>query len=556
MRSLYLSTSMLVLASAAMADTYALQSAVSDATVYPSGATVTRNIALPDLPAGEHTLQITDVPRGMLADSLRIFGGEGLVITSTGFRDERLPPDDREIAARKEIEDRMDAKREEIRVKYDEKARAELEVEAAQARIAFLEAMTEGQAGGAANGLESGAISTGTLQELLGLVGAETLKALNDAQDARNRMKDIDREIDVMQQDLQRLQQELDAVALPLADRVIVSIDVTAAEPVSGEIRVSYQVNDAYWRPVYELFLDTNSAELRMERKAVLSQGTGELWDNVAVTLSTARPRMQLTPGELPAERAYLYEPVTAGIARMASPSLSMAEAPAPVVEMKANMATAALQMQGLTATYALPKPVRLDGDYQEALFAIDEQRLPVTMVAQAVPLLDENVYLFAEFTNTSPSPYLPGKANFYRDGAFVGTSDGFDMIAAGQSADLAFGAIDGLTAKRVTLLRESGESGLLSSSNDKVEQYELLVDNTTSRDWDVVLLDRVPFSEEEDLEITATAKPAPDEKDVDGKRGVYAWRFTLPAGTDRTVTLSYKLKWPENKELGLEPEY
>ncbi len=560
MRSLYLSASMLVMASAAMADTYALQSAVSAATVYPDGATVKRLITLPEMPAGEHTLQITDIPRGMLADSLRIFGGEGLVITATGFRDERLPPDDREIAARKEIEDRIEAKRDEMRVKYDEKARAELEVEAAQARIAFLEAMTDGQAGGAANGLESGAISTATLQEMLGMVGAETLKALNDAHDARNRMKDIDREIDVMQADLQRLQQELDAVSLPLADRVIVSIDVTAAEPVSGEIGISYQIDAAGWMPVYEMFLDTDAAKLRMERKAVLRQGSGEMWDNVAVTLSTARPRMQLTPGELLSERAYLYDPATVlGYARSAAPeadSIAMLEAPAPAMAVKAEMASATIEMQGLTATYVLPKPVRLDGDYQEGLFSIDTQNLPVELTARAVPLLDENVFLFAGLRNDSTSPYLPGKASFYRDGAFVGASGGFDMIAAGQSADLAFGAIDGLTTERITLLRESGESGLLTTSNDKVEQYELRVNNATGRAWDVVLMDRAPFSEEEDLEIDVSAKPAPDVKNVDGKRGVFAWHFPLAAGAEKVVSFSYKLGWPKDKELGLEPEY
>lgn len=556
MRSLYLSASILVVASAATADTYALQSAVSGATVYPAGATVMRAITLPEMPAGEHTLQITDVPKGIIADSLRISGGNGLQITAIGFRNDRLPPNDREIAARKAIKERMAAKREEMRAKYDEKARAELEVEAAQARIAFLEAMTDGQAGNAAGGLESGTISVDTLREMLGLVGSETLKALNDAREARNRMKDIDREIDALQRDLHRLQQELDAVALPLTGRVIVSIDVTAAESVSGELGISYQIDEAHWTPVYELFLDTDSARLRMERKAVISQDTGELWNNVAITLSTARPHMQLAPGDLPAERAYLYDPAPVGLARSTMPTAEMMAAPAPLIEMKADMVSATIEMQGLTATYVLPKPVRLEGDNQEGLFSIDTQNLPVKLTAQAVPLLDENVFLFAGFRNDSASPYLPGKASFYRDGAFVGTGSSFDMIAAGQSAELAFGAIDGLTTKRVTLLRESGESGLLSSSNDKVEQYKLLVDNATSRDWNVVLLDRVPFSEEENLEITATAKPAPDEKDVDGKRGVYAWRFTLPAGADRTVTLSYKLKWPENKEMGLEPEY
>lgn len=549
MRSLWLSTSFIVLASAAAADSFALQSAVSGVTVYPDGATVMRTITLPEMTAGNHTLQITDIPEGFQPESLRIFGGEGLVITSTGFRDTRLPPDDREIAERKAIEDLIEAKQDEIQGKYDEKASAELEADAANARIAFLEAMSGKQA---ATAMDSGVVSTQTLREMLGLVGEETLKALQDAHAARQQMKEIDKEIDDLQEDLHDLRQELEAVSLPPADRMVVSLDVTAGAGVSGEIRISYLVNAAGWMPVYELHLDTDGAEITMERKAMLAQGTGEAWQDVAVTLSTARPQMKLSPGELWAQQAYLYEEpeLRADVSYAAAPVPMMLER-AMKAEEPADVVMATINMQGLTAEYHLPKPITLDGDYAQGLFSIDQQELPVELTAHATPLLEESVYLFASLTNDSSSPYLPGKASFYRDGAFIGSSDMFEMIAAGQSADLAFGAIDGLTTKRVTLRRETGESGILTTSNDKIEEYELRVENTTTRAWDVVLFDRAPYSEEEDLEIEAIARPKPDEQDVDGKRGVVAWHFPLAAGAEKTVGFTIKFDWPEGKELG-----
>jgi len=39
-------------------------------------------------------------------------------------------------------------------------------------------------------------------------------------------------------------------------------------------------------------------------------------------------------------------------------------------------------------------------------------------------------------------------------------------------------------------------------------------------------------------------------ETDIDGRRGVLAWEFDLPAGETRTVALDHTLKWPEGMIL------
>ena len=63
-------------------------------------------------------------------------------------------------------------------------------------------------------------------------------------------------------------------------------------------------------------------------------------------------------------------------------------------------------------------------------------------------------------------------------------------------------------------------------------------------------VLDLVPYSEQEDLEIEVTADPAPSETDVDGQRGILAWEFELAAGGKQTITLEQTLSWPEGMVL------
>ena len=63
-------------------------------------------------------------------------------------------------------------------------------------------------------------------------------------------------------------------------------------------------------------------------------------------------------------------------------------------------------------------------------------------------------------------------------------------------------------------------------------------------------LIDLVPYSEQDDLEITTSANPVPTETDVDGQRGILAWEFDLAAGGKQTITLEHTLSWPAEMVL------
>lgn len=114
----------------------------------------------------------------------------------------------------------------------------------------------------------------------------------------------------------------------------------------------------------------------------------------------------------------------------------------------------------------------------------------------------------------------------------------------------MAFGPIDGLRLTRTVLDRNAGDRGIISKSNELSERVEIKVENLTGEAWPLRLLDRVPFSEQEDLEIEWRAQPAASEENVDGKRGIMAWEFQLEAGDTQLIKLDHALEWPEGKVL------
>ena len=166
-----------------------------------------------------------------------------------------------------------------------------------------------------------------------------------------------------------------------------------------------------------------------------------------------------------------------------------------------------------------------------------------------AVPRLDKTAFVMARFTNASAEPLLPGEALLFREGVLVGATS-LEVIAPGVETEVAFGAIETLTVKREMPRRAEGETGVFTSSNRRTESAVITVENTGPDAWPVRILDQVPYSEQDELEIEVTASPEPSETDVEGQRGILAWEFDLAPGAKQTITLDHSLSWPEGMVL------
>jgi len=213
-------------------------------------------------------------------------------------------------------------------------------------------------------------------------------------------------------------------------------------------------------------------------------------------------------------------------------------------------MDAAVASYDGLAVTYTYPGTVSIANEADRTRLALGRLEAEADITAFAAPLYDETAFLTATFTNTAQEIILPtAEASYYVDGRFIGKT-GIDLIPSGGEETLSFGPIEGLRLTRTVLDKTEGDRGVITRSNQQVEQVEIEVENLTGEAWPLRVEDRVPYSEQEDLEITWEAVPPVAEQNVDGKRGVLAWAFDLPAGETKTITLSHTLKWPEDMIL------
>ena len=100
-------------------------------------------------------------------------------------------------------------------------------------------------------------------------------------------MRETDRQI----ADLTR---KLSTLAPAPEQRTEVKVFVNATVALDADLVIRYQVSTASWTPFYDARLATGTRDqaprLQLVRRASIQQRTGENWDDVQLSLSTARP--------------------------------------------------------------------------------------------------------------------------------------------------------------------------------------------------------------------------------------------------------------------------
>ncbi len=572
-RALAGAAAMALLAGAASAEDIAVSSRITEATLFPDAASVTRE-ALFDAPAGRHVVILEDAPANLDPATLRISGeaaGGSFTILSTERGAIALQPTEEQNAERAAIEERIEETLWRLRAAEDEVNLARERIEYVRRfRAATATAPTDGQGGGALLGARD------SWRDAWEAMDAEAADAAEGLRVAERRVIEVREELDI-------LRRELALVGPATQSQTVLKIAIDAETAIEGgRLEIAYLTGQASWRPLYDLRLeesdDVAEGAVDITRRAAIRQSTGEDWVDIQVTLSTARPSGRLA-GRVPSSVvAKIAEPVPAdgivlgGAGGYAiSPDASTrtdsqiyddrersvaeevggrlefdvaeAEPPAP-----AEQAAATARLEGDRVVYVLDARQTIAGDGSTAFALIGDDSLEARLEARAAPAIEETAYLTAIATIDEALP--PGIASVYRGESYLGQTR-LAYVAPGDEAELPFGAVDGLRIEYEVLERvRGGGASAFENSTTTRERFVVRASNLTDRALPVVVYAAAPVSEDEKIEIELTTAPEPDEDRVEGRRGVLAWRFELAAAATNEIAFGWDIAWPEDDAI------
>lgn len=557
MRTPLVAAAVLVAASPAFAADIAATSKIEAVTVFPAGAEITRTATV-KLDAGDHTIVLTDLPATANPSSIRVEGKATgkLEIGSVDSRILSIPRTDAAVVAteRKRIEA-------EIETLKDAKSVLNNQVQTAEAQKALITNLTT------LPSRPAPAVGAGPAEnwaQMLALIGTSMADVHKVILETQLKLRDIDRKI-------ADLTKKLAETAPVQEQRLEVKVFANAAAALDADLIVRYQVGAASWLPQYDARLATGSRtvapKLSLTRRATVTQRTGEAWENIALTLSTARPSARsAAPSLMPMTVDFEPErpPMPVAAAPVAAPAprtRGMAArsdgAADGMVEQRYGASakfgvteqSAQIEASPFQALYTLPGALTVPTTGEPKRIVIDNADLDPTLVVRATPKVEATAYLYAKLTLPKTTPYLPGQVSLFRDSTFVGTGR-LPMLTPGEEHELGFGADDAVRVKYASTDEKRSESGIISSSKNDARNYRIVMTNKHERPIAITVTDQMPVSNNADIKVELTAKPQPTKRDVEDKRGILAWEDTLKADEEKTIDFGYKVTWPAAKQI------
>lgn len=500
--------------------------AIDEVTVYPRSAIVTRTGGV-DIPAGSSTLVVDNLPQGLNAARLQLSIEDGDVRFSNvqiqeSYQGQAMNPRENELR------DRLQALQDERQVLVDD-------IETAQSALRLLDSVTGGG--------ESTMPSPDALTSLVRAVTDNAAQARAQIREATIALRAQDRQIE-------QIQFELDQIATAQSVYSRLHINLQADNATTTRVSLSYPQSNASWSWMYEARLDTADRQLELFRQAAVMQATGEDWDGVTLTLSTANPFTNTVTPELAplfvdigpppappsmAARAELEEVIVTGSAvRPSAPAFDAAT----TIDTRYQI------------DYVIPGRVNVAADRQQQVLPVDRQLISVNLVSRTVPSRDTQAYLEARFDFDGETPMQNGRLQMYRDGAFIGDSHIQEMLP-GQAVRIPFGVDQRIEVQRFDEQQESRNAGIFGR-NDVVEErirYEITSHHPAQVELE--LLDRIPVSRHADISVSIPREAtAASETNFEGESGILMWSLDLDPQDTQTVRHYYDVRHPRDAEI------
>jgi hypothetical protein len=563
---------------------------VSAVTLYRGQAQVTRTVPI-EGGAGRLEVVVSKLPEQIVPNSLFAEGGDGVEIRAVRFRTRAVGEEPRE----------------EVRKLGDEIVATQQELDLTTKRQALLVKRTEYLAK-----LEGFVAPTAQSDLTKGVLDAEALERLTTF--SFTQLETIAKEeVELAQQArtlnerlelLNRQRNEITAGASQTVREAVLFIQKQAETPV--EIRLSYLVNQCGWSPSYVMRSAADRKEVQVEYSALIQQLSGEDWNDVELTLSTASPTLSAAgPGLAPLHVMLATGEQVAALQAANGPASGEPNLQLPILNASKSQVQgriSGLRTQrfeysqaignadnfadvnryswslndvagsyqllelgcsmnvlqgesfndgnGPSLSYSLGNGVSLASRTDQQMVRIMQTSVASQFYHTAAPVLTPHVYREAELKNTSEHDLLAGSMTAYLDGRFVGQGE-LPTVARGERFVVGFGADPQLRARRELVNRTESTQG---GNRETRFEYRLVVENFGNEPTPVRIVDRLPHAEE-GADIRDTRGKTSDQLSEDSRylreerpMGILRWDIEVAADaageTARLLTYDYGVEY------------
>ena len=338
-----------------------------------------------------------------------------------------------------------------------------------------------------------------------------------------------------------------------------ITITVSAKSPVTGKLNFSYVVSNAGWTPIYDLRSDASTGKIELTYKAEVFQSSGLDWDNIKLNISTNNPYVNKTKPTLNPwyidYNIYKSENRKGKMDKLQEVQITSQAlfnrgyAYSEDMDDEKNIMGAdqftTVVHRLISAEFKIDLPYSIKSNNEKHMVLIKSTNLDTKFKYYSVPKLDASVYLVAQMTKLDELQLVPGQANIFFDGSYIGETY-IDPTTMDDTLNLSLGKDPSIVVKR-TLLKKELKDRIIGDKRERTFAYSIEISNQKSSSIEIVIQDQLPITQNADINIESDnfAKGRFDER-----TGLLEWSFILKAKENKVIDYNFRVKHAKDKNL------
>ena len=518
------------------------ESKITGVTVFLSGAQVTREASV-SLPAGSRTIVFENLTQYINKSSLQIkANNDAITILSVGHKVNYLKSheNDQRIAV---LKDSL----EKIRFKLDIRNSHEIVYKEEKNML-----LANKSIAGEQNGVD--------IEDLMEMADFYRERL----QEIETKLLDIKTSKGNLNKIVSRLNKELKNANSPQGKYTSdVIVKVAAKVKSTTKFELSYITNNASWSPKYDIRTKDINEPIALTYKAEIAQNTGFDWKKVNIKLSTGNPSIKSTqPVVSPWHLAY-YNEYKAKKNR-AKGRTQNAQAYAEESDDYSNQGSSledydkmfyseglssadftSVTQSNVNTTFKIALPYTIKSNGESELIEIQNYDLPVGYQYFSAPKTDKDAFLLANIIEWGDYYLLPGYANVYFEGTYIGESY-LNTNTTDDTLAVSMGRDKGIVITREKI-KDFCKNARFAGKKKSTRGYEIKVRNNKPKAIEIEIVDQIPLSKIKEIEVEVLENSSAEYDETTGK---LIWKLTIQPGEIAEVSFKFQVKYPKDKNL------
>jgi hypothetical protein len=200
------------------------------------------------------------------------------------------------------------------------------------------------------------------------------------------------------------------------------------------------------------------------------------------------------------------------------------------------------------TVDFEIKTPYTVRSDNKNYSIDMEIYNLPAQYKYYCAPKIDKDAFLIANIVDWEKYNLLDGEANIFFEDTYVGKTL-LDMESATDTLSISLGRDKNVTVNRQKI-KEYTTKQFIGSKKEETRDWFITVKNNKNQTINMILLDQIPVSTSEEIEIEVQKISSAQKNNETGE---IKWEFTLDPSNKKDFELKYSIKYPKNKSLIIE---